>query len=520
VTATSGTELGRLCDTEEVTDARQPESRPGAGPLLLTAAEIASMTGGRVHVASDRRVTGVAVDSRLVRPGDLFVALPGERTDGHRFVGAALAAGASAVLVSAPSAAAAAADAAAGTAREPASVIVVPDTLLGLHALAAAWRLRFSPLVVGVTGSIAKTSTKEAIAAVLGERYVTLKSEGNANNEIGLPLTLMRLGPEHEAVVLEMGMYVGGEIAQLAAIAWPSIGLVTAVREVHLSRIGTIEAVERAKGELIEALPADGVAVLNADDPRVLRMRALTAARTIAYGFSPNADVRADEVLSLGFDGMAFALITPMGRVRATTPALGRHGVHNGLAAAAVGIAAGMDLDLIAAGLGRGWQAPHRDQIVRAGSLTILDDSYNASPASVIAALELLASLPGRHVAVLGEMLELGEAHDRGHREVGETAAGLADVVVVVGERAASIATGAASLGETVVAVPDRAAAIAALREILRPGDTVLVKASRGAALELIVESLAADWGSRGSRDGAASGSSDAAPRTALEDDR
>ena len=183
-----------------------------------------------------------------------------------------------------------------------------------------------------------------------------------------------------------------------------------------------------------------------------------------------------------------------------------------------MGIAAGLDLDLIAAGLRRGWQAPHRDQIVRAGSLTILDDSYNASPASMIAALELLATLPGRHVAVLGEMLELGEAHDRGHREVGAAAAGLADVVVVVGQGAAGIAAGAASLGEAVVAVPDRDAALAVLRAMLRPGDAVLVKASRGAELELIVESLAADRGSWAG--GAASGSSRAAPSGAVEENR
>jgi len=456
----------------------------------LTAVEIAAVTAGRLALASERPISGVAVDSRLVQPGNLFVALPGERTDGHAFIGAALAAGATALLVSELS------DRDAGLARGAASVVVVPDALLGLHAVAAAWRRRFSLLVVGVTGSIAKTSTKEAIAAVLAERFVTLKSEGNANNEIGLPLTALRIGPEHQAAVLEMGMYVGGEIAQLAAIARPKIGVVTAVREVHLSRIGSIEAVERAKGELLEALPADGVAVLNADDPRVVRMRDRTAARAITYGFASDADVRAEDVVAAGLGGMSFTLVAPQGRVRTAIPALGRHGVHNGLAAAAVGIGAGLDLDLIAAGLRSGWRAPHRDEIVRAGSLTILDDSYNASPASMLAALELLATLPGRHVAVLGEMRELGEANDRGHREVGAAAAGLAEVIVVVGGGAAGIAAGAASLGGTVVTVADRDAAVAALREILRPGDAVLVKASRGAELDRIVESLVGSWGS------------------------
>jgi UDP-N-acetylmuramoyl-tripeptide--D-alanyl-D-alanine ligase len=498
VTAASGTERGWLCDTGKVTDARQPQSRPGTGPLPLTAAEIAAVTGGRLISGSERPITGVAVDSRQVRPGYLFVALPGERTDGHRFVGAALSLGAAAILVSALP------DPDEELARRGASAIVVPDTLLGLHAVAAAWRGRFSPLVVGVTGSIAKTSTKEAIATVLAERFVTLKSEGNANNEIGLPLTVLRLAPEHQAVVLEMGMYVGGEIAQLAAIARPGIGVVTAVREVHLSRIGSIEAVERAKGELVEALPADGMAVLNADDPRVVRMRDRTAADALTYGFAATADVRAEDVVAAGLDGMGFTMVTPVGRIRAAVPALGRHGVHNGLAAAAVGIAAGLDLDLIAAGLRRGWQAPHRDQIVRAGSLTILDDSYNASPSSMIAALELLATLPGRHVAVLGEMRELGEAHDRGHREVGAAAAELADIVMVVGEAAAGIAAGAASSGKAVVSLSDRDAALAALSELLRPGDVVLVKASRGAELERLVASLAGSWVDRAAHESGA----------------
>ena len=486
-----------MCDTEAVTDARQLEPRLVAGRLSLTAAELAAATGGRLVHASRREIRGGAVDSRLVEPGSLFVALPGERTDGHAFLPDAVAAGAAALLV-ADSPAAQKAVAAVLASGADVTVVAVPDTLLGLHAAAAAWRLRFSPLVVGVTGSIAKTSVKEAIAAVLGEGFVTLKSEGNANNEVGLPLTVLRLGPQHEAVVLEMGMYVGGEIAQLAAIAQPRIGVVTAVREVHLSRIGTIDAVERAKAELIEALPADGTAVLNADDPRVAGMGRLAAGRVLTYGFAPEADFRPEGVQANGLDGMAFRLVTPDGEVPVRTPALGRHGVHNALAAAATGMAAGLSLEVVAGGLERGWQAPHRDQIVRAGDLTILDDSYNASPTSMIAALELLATLPGRHVAVLGEMRELGEAHERGHREVGEAAAGLVDELIVVGQAASGIAAGAASLGSAVAQAPDRDAALAILRRRLQPGDAVLVKASRGAELDLIVEALR----SPGGRDG------------------
>ena len=306
---------------------------------------------------------------------------------------------------------------------------------------------RFDPLVVGVTGSIAKTSAKEAIATVLGTRFRTLKNEGNQNNEVGLPLTVLKLGPEHEAAVLEMGMYIGGEIADLARIGRPSIGVVTAVQAVHLSRIGSLRAIERAKGELLEALPPGGTAVLNADDPIVRGMYVRTVARSATYGFAEDADVRAVEVESAGLAGMRFTLVAAGERRPVTIPTLGRLAVHNALAAAAVGIAAGLDLDAIAEGLARGWSAPHRGQLVRAGGVTIVDDSYNASPGSVIAALDLLAGLPGRRVAVLGEMLELGDAHVAGHLEVGEAAAGVADLLVVVGDEALAIADGARDAG-------------------------------------------------------------------------
>jgi UDP-N-acetylmuramoyl-tripeptide--D-alanyl-D-alanine ligase len=477
--------LPRLCETERVTDTRQPEPRPGTGPLALSCTEIAQVTGGRQLRPSERPISGAAVDSRKVEPGNLFVALPGEKTDGHHFLDAAVSAGAGCLLVREGAELGRTSRAAGDFA-----IVSVPDTLVGFQQVAGAWRARFSPIVVGVTGSVAKTSTKEAVAAVLSRRYRTLKSEGNANNEIGLPLTILRMGPDHEAAVLEMGMYVGGEIATLARIAQPRIGVVTAVLGVHLSRIGTIDAVERAKGELVEALPADGVAILNADDPRVRRMSARTAARSMTYGFDPSADVSAANIVSAGPDGMRFTLVTQDGSRDIATPVLGRHGVHNGLAAAAAGLAAGVAVDEIAAGLTAGWQAEHRDRLVRNGRLTILDDTYNASPASMHAALELLASLPGRHVAVLGEMRELGDADEQGHLEVGETASGLVDRLIVVGREASGIAAGAASLGDRVTLVPDREAAVAVLLKELRPGDAVLVKASRGVALEWVVERI------------------------------
>jgi UDP-N-acetylmuramoyl-tripeptide--D-alanyl-D-alanine ligase len=471
-----------------VTDV-DPSTAESTAPAL-TADDLVRLTGGRLEARSERPIRGGAVDSRLVVPGNLFVALPGERTDGHAHLADAVRRGAAALLVTRPPA-------------DPASlgdvtVVRVADATVALGAVAAGWRTRFTPLVVGITGSIAKTSTKEAVAAVLATTFTTLKSEGNQNNEVGLPLTVLRLGPEHGAAVLEMGMYVGGEIADLAAIGRPSIGVVTAVQPVHLSRIGSIEAVERAKGELLEALPADGSAILNADDPIVDRMDRRTPARALRYGLWSVADVRAEHVTSEGLGGMRFELVTPAGRREVAIAALGRLSVHNALAGAAVGIAAGLDLDRIVAGLRAGWGAPHRAEVVRLRGATIVDDSYNASPGSMLAALDLLAGLPGRHVAVLGEMLELGDAHDAGHQAVGEAAAATAELLIVVGHGARGIVDGATAAGldpARIHHVADDEDALEILRPRLREGDTVLVKASRGIGLDRLVDALRLEFG-------------------------
>ncbi len=351
------------------------------------------------------------------------------------------------------------------------SVISVDDALVALQQAASDWRGRFDPLVVGVTGSLAKTSTKEQIAEVLSERWTVLRNEANENNEIGLPLTMLRMGPEHEVAVLEMGMYMPGDIALLAALARPSIGVVTAVRGTHVSRAGSIDEIERGKRELVEALPDGGMAILNADDPRVARMAGSVpdGVEVTTYGFDESADVRAEHVTPLGFDGMLFELRAQGDEVEVRMPALGRHSVHNGLAAAAVGLAAGMNLDEIAHGLARPWTAPHRSAIVDLGPIKVLDDSYNASPDSMIAALDLLASLPGRHVAILGEMLELGDSSDEAHARVAAYARNAADVVVGVGPYEFA---------------RDKADLLDAIDQIVEPGDVILIKGSRGAAME------------------------------------
>lgn len=475
-----------------VTDADRPH--PPAAPAF-SAEELAAITGGRLLTRSTRPIRGGAVDSREVESGQVFVALPGERVDGHGFLEQAVAAGAAALVVTRPPV-------------DPAAlgdvtIVRVADGLSALGALAGAWRRRFDPIVVGITGSIAKTSTKEAVAAVLGRRFRTLKSPGNQNNEIGLPLTVLRLGPEDEALVLEMGMYVGGEIADLARIARPAIGIVTAVQPVHLSRIGTLDAVEQAKGELLEALTYGGTAILNADDPIVRGMGARTVARTLTYGFADDADVRAEGIKSAGVDGMRFTLVVGAARRSIAIPTLGRLSVHNALAAAAAGIAAGMPLEMISVGLADGWSAPHRVAVLRLNGVTVIDDSYNASPGSMRAALDVLADLPGRRVAVLGEMLELGIAHDDGHHEVGLAAGRVADLLIVVGRGAGALADGAretAAPGARVLTVPDDAAALEALRPRLRDGDVVLVKASRGIALDRLVDALRDERGPEGPR--------------------
>jgi UDP-N-acetylmuramoyl-tripeptide--D-alanyl-D-alanine ligase len=476
-------------------------TRPGATPSSVAeppafdASTLSAAVGGRLVRDGQQPIRGGAVDSRRVEAGNVFFALPGEHTDGHLYLADAAARGAAALVITrVPE------ELPAGPA-----VITVGEGLAALAAAAGAWRRRFDALVVGITGSIAKTSTKEQVAEVLAERWIVLRNNANENNEIGLPLTLLRLAPEHEVAVLEMGMYVPGDIASLAALAEPTIGVVTAVRGTHLARAGSIEAIERGKRELVEALPAGGTAVLNKDDPRVARMADVLApsVRVVTYGLGDAADVRAIEIQSMAERGMRFRLRTRGEEVEVDSPALGRHGVHNALAAAAVGLAAGLDTAAIARGLARPYSAPHRSTLLDLGRWRVLDDSYNAAPDSMVAALDLLASLPGRHVAVLGEMLELGDAAAGAHRAVGAHAASTADVLIAIGPTAADYEAGARSAGMPAAAVhivAESAAAADLLLRELRPGDVVLLKGSRGAALDLLLAPLQAAASSSGGR--------------------
>ncbi len=472
--------LPTVSDPRVSPSAREDGSAPAFDPDDLAAA-----TAGILLHRATRPIRGAAVDSRDVEAGQAFVALPGERTDGHAYLADAVAAGASALVVTRPPVD--------PDAFGDVTVVRVADGVRALQGMATDWRARFDPIVIGITGSIAKTSTKEATAAALGRRMTTLRNRGNQNNEIGLPLTLLRLGPEHQAAILEMGMYAGGEIADLARIARPRIGVVTAIQGVHLSRLGTIEAIAAAKAELVEALPADGTAILNADDPRVLRLAGRTPADILTYGFATVADVRAEDVTSAGLGGMRFTLVVGSQRAPVVLPTLGRMAVHNALAAAAVATAVGLAPDAIAEGLADGWSAPRRAAVVRLGDVTVIDDSYNASPGSVTAALELLAGLPGRRVAVLGEMLELGTGHDAGHRQVGLTAAGVVDLLVAVGHGVDELVAGAVAGGmapDRILRATDADQALDIVLPRVRAGDVLLVKGSLGIALDRLVVGL------------------------------
>jgi UDP-N-acetylmuramoyl-tripeptide--D-alanyl-D-alanine ligase len=377
--------------------------------------------------------------------------------------------------------------------------LIVPDSLSGLQRVAAHWRRQQRAKVIGITGSVGKTTSKEVIAAVLAKRYRTLKSEGNYNNEIGLPLTLLHLNASHEQVVLEMGMYDVGEIAQLAEIALPQIGVLTNVGPTHLERLGSIDRIAQAKAELVQALPhADdgGVAILNADDRWVRAMGAKTQARVFTYGLDPDADLWADDITSKGLDGIHFRFHHGQESIHARVPMLGRHSIHTALRAAAVGLVEKLSWEEIMAGL--------RDQAAQLrlvavpgprGSI-ILDDTYNASPSSCIAALNLLCELEGRKIAVLGDMYELGHYTEEGHKLVGRRARDVADILITVGQLGRTIGEEAIKTGMESASVhltQTNTQAICLLADLIEAGggdDRILVKGSRGMEMEEIVSVL------------------------------
>ncbi len=472
--------------------------------MFTLADSLEALTGTRPENAN-LVITEAVVDSRLVIPGGLFVAMPGERADGHSFVADAFNRHASLALVQRDlSADFPSIDLRSGSLPEPLELPSAPfclwvkDSLLALQQIAAFWRRKLNLRVIGITGSVGKSTTKELVAEVLGQKYRTLKNVGNLNNEIGLPLTLLRLSRGHERAVLEMGFYMPGEIKLLCELALPQVGVVTNVGTVHAERAGSQEAIARGKAELIEALPPapEGVAILNYDDPWVRQMASKTQARIIFYGLDPQADLWADEVEGLGLNGIRFNLHFRNEVINLHVPLIGRHSVHTALRAAAVGLAEGLTWQDITTGLRSGHTQLRLVAVETPSGALILDDTYNASPESTLAALNLLEEMDGRKIAVLGDMLELGPYEARGHEMVGLRAAEVVKELVLVGERARMIASAAQQAGIDAKAIhwfAKTSDASEYLSQHLGAGDIALIKGSHGMHLEQIVAALEAE---------------------------
>jgi len=471
---------------------------------MLKLSDVLEALSGVRPEGKDEVITEATIDSRQVIPGSMFVALPGERTDGHDYIEQAFKRGAVIALVQRdltdrlP-----VLDIRSGLQPEAINKIQGPfciwveNTLEALQQVARFWRRKLTLRVVGITGSVGKSTTKELVAEVLSQRYRTLKNVGNLNNEIGLPLTLLSLTEGHERAVLEMGFYVPGEIAFLCDLAQPQIGVITNVSAVHAERAGSIEAIARGKAELIQVLPSApvGVAILNYDDPLVREMASQTKARVFFYGLDSGADLWADGIESLGLEGIRFRLHYRGEILHLRVPMIGRHSVHTALRAAAVGLVDNLTWQEIVDGLHTS-TTQLRLMIVRAeNGAMILDDSYNSSPESTLAALNLLDELEGRKVAVLGDMLELGPYEEQGHVLVGVRASEVVNELVTVGERGRIIANAALKAGLPASATKDFSntqEAIEYLRERLNDQDVVLVKGSHAMRMDLIVAALEA----------------------------
>jgi UDP-N-acetylmuramoyl-tripeptide--D-alanyl-D-alanine ligase len=467
---------------------------------MLTLADVIEALTNIRPAQAGSVITEAAVDSRLAIPGGLFVALPGERLDGHDFVGDAFQRGASFALIQHKI----------GTSYRTINLhanleaVLLPDldapiclmvenTLSALQQIARFWRRKLDLDVVGITGSVGKSTTKEVVFEVLSQRYRTLKSPGNMNNEIGLPLTILRLSAGYERAVLEMGFYVPGEIALLCEIAQPRIGVVTNIGTVHAERAGSQEAIFRGKSELVQALPGDGVAILNLDDPWVSKMAELTKARTFFYGLDPEADLWADNVEGLGLEGISFRLHYKHETLHVHIPMIGQHSVHTALRAAAVGLADNLTWQEIIDGLRQGHSQLRLTAVRSENGALMLDDTYNASPESMLAALNLLAELDGHKVAVLGDMLELGQYEKQGHEIVGVRAAEVADQLVTIGTLGHLIAQSARWAGMQsgkIIEFENTDEAISHLQKSLTDKDVVLVKGSHGIRMDRIVAAL------------------------------
>ncbi len=436
---------------------------------------------------SDDVAQAYSIDSRTVGPGELFFAVKGERLDGHDFVAAAFDRGAVAAVVRKDQLERFA---------DKSRLLAVDDTLVALQALATAVRKVWGKPLIGITGSAGKTTTKEAIAHVLSTKFRVLKSEGNFNNHFGLPLMLLKLEPEHDVAVIEMGMSHAGEILALAKIAQPEIGVVTNVAPVHLEFFDSLAGIARAKYELVESLPASGTAVLNADDEYVSQFGRDFKGKVIRYGTHAAADIRAENVESCGTEGSRFDVIAAGERQAVTLPLVGAHNILNALAAVSVGMARGMTLEQVVGALAHLKAADKRGQVLQLGNITVINDCYNSNPKALNAMIDALAAMNAkRHIVVAGEMLELGPLGEEMHRAAGEHAAAK-NIEIVVGVRglAEAMVNGAKQAGVRAEFVKTPEEAGDWLARETRDGDVVLLKASRGVKLERALET----WQAKG----------------------
>ena len=466
--------------------------------LALTAAEIAAATGGRV-VSGDpqTRIATWSIDSRTVSAGDLFVAIHGDRFDGHDFVATALAAGAAGVMVTRtpvlPQA---------GAGGPAPLAIEVADTTRALQDAAREIRRRSGAKVVAITGSAGKTTTKELTAEFLAAKYTVFRNKGNFNNHIGLPLSLLELRSRPDVAVVELGMNHAGEIRTLVGVAEPDVRVWTNVGDAHLGFFANAEAIADAKAEILEAARPGDLLVAGADDARIRARIGAFPGRTVTFGLSDRADVRASLVEHRGLDGMAATITTPRGSARLDTPLLGTGNLLNLLAAVAVATELGVPLEAIGPRAARMRPAAHRGELLRLpGGVTLIDDSYNSSPAALKRSLETVRNATGsaRKIAILGEMLELGDHTSRLHDECGWAAAesGLDLLITVGGPPARRLADAAKTAGmrpDAVAYVATTAAAADLALTKIRPGDLVLVKGSRGIRTDLVVERLKVEF--------------------------
>ena len=463
--------------------------------LTLTAGDVAAASGGRVVAGDSTTPIGrIAIDSRAVAAGDFFVAIRGERFDGHQFVAAAVSNGATGALV----------DTAAGLQGIGANAVIVQadDTTRALQAVARHVRRASGAKVVAITGSAGKTTTKEVCAELLSARYSVFRNKGNLNNHIGLPLSLLELRARPEVAVVELGMNHPGEISTLVAIAEPEVRVWTNVGDAHIGFFATADAIADAKAEILEGAADDTVLVANADDARILSRARNFRGRRCTFGLAEGADVRASAVEMRGLDGLRAHVRTPAGTFTLDTPLTGFGNLSNILAATAVAVHFEVPLDAIAERASQLRPAHHRGELLRLpGGITLIDDSYNSSPAALKRSLEIVGAANGsaRKIAVLGEMLELGDHAERLHRECGRAAysADLDLLVAVGGAAAQALADEAQAAGlpsAQITVVADKTAAVNEILKRVRPGDLVLVKGSRGIGLDLVVDRLKAEF--------------------------